>query len=132
MSKSNSGHIIIRSDESDGIVTGSKASADMLVAQVAEKLQQHYPNSLWLVQMSPDQSVIGIRCMNANRQYGYILHTLDVQVDPELKCVVMAGGELLERGNLSRTNKIIKHQDRAEEFDISGAKFKKSSHNNKI
>ena len=95
-------NIIIKNKDKDKIITGSRVQAERLVYDVAVKLEQHYPGHCWHVAMSKDFSVIGIRNMLIHANYGMILHTLDVQQDPSLKCVVKMGGELLERAFLSR------------------------------
>jgi len=95
-------NIIIRNKEPEKIVTGSKAQADRLVHDVALKLQQHYPGHFWHVAISKDFSVIGIRNLLIHGNYGMILHTDDVQNDPDLKEVVRQAGELLERAFLKR------------------------------
>jgi len=126
MSKSNAGSIHVRSDEPNKIITGSEAQADMLVRRCAEVLQKHYPKYMWHVQISMDNSVVGVRCISIDTQYGYVLHTLQVQSDPDLKCVVNAGGEILERAFVTRGRA---NADQAPtKFDLTGAKFKKKSH----
>ena len=95
-------NIIIRNKSKSGVVTAKRINAELLVHRVAEKLYEHYPGHGWHVAMSKDFSVIGIRNLLIHSNYGMILHTLEVQEDPDLKCVVRAGGELLERAFLKR------------------------------
>lgn len=129
MSNCNSGNIVIRSDEPTKIRTGSDAQADMLVHRVAEKLQSVYPNCMWHITMPADHSVITIRCLNAGGVYGYILHTMNVQNDPDLKSVVMAGGEIMERAGLDRSSKFTKHSTFSDGIDVTGAVRKHKNHN---
>ena len=128
MSKANTGNIIIKSDEPNKISVGSKAQAEYLVSQVANKLLEHYKHYMWHVQISPDNSVVGIRCLNVHGNYGYVVHTMDIQNDPDMKAVVKAGGEILERANMNRS-RMVDGEDFASELDIVGAKFKRSQHN---
>lgn len=113
-------HIIVKGGYKDKIVTGSRAIADLLVRRCAEKLIDHYPKYPWKVWVSPEGSVLNILCPMISWHYGYVLHTQDVQEDPDLKCVLMAGGEILERGRLARERGAS--LDDPKEFDLGGAK----------
>lgn len=115
--------IIIKGKDKNKIVTGSQASAESLLRRLAEHLSNVYPKHPWHIDMTSDYSVIRIRlyypnCMN----YGYILHTLDVQSDPDLKLVTKAGGELLERLFLSRGKSTGIDPDR---LDLSGVEMRR-------
>ena len=90
--------IIIPNKEPDKLYQGSQAQMQLLVANCANKLQEHYPKHMWAVASSEDWSCIYIKALNISTLYGYTLHTLAVQSDPDLKSVVTAGGEVLERG----------------------------------
>ena len=98
---------------------GSLALMMVLVKRCAEKLEQHYPNHIWAIAASKDNTVVNIKCLNVSDEYGYVLHTTTVQNDPELKCVVMAGGEILERGAQMRGKWDGFKTDR---LDLTGAK----------
>lgn len=116
-----SGHIIVRGGKTEG---GQFAKASQLVMmdlvkRCAEKLQEHYPNHIWSVAAGRDHSIIAIKCLNVDDHYGYVLHTKNVQEDPNLKCVVLAGGEILERGNQQRRQWDGKP---SETLDLTGAK----------
>lgn len=117
-----SSQIIIKNKDMSKISTGSQAEAELLVHKCAEKLHKTYPYHIWHVSMSKDYSVIQIRALNIHSQYGIVLHTQIVQNDPDLKCVLLAGGELLERAFLSRTPK--KYEE-ASQLDLGGAKSKR-------
>ena len=110
-------NIIIKNKDPQKIITGSEAQANRLVHDVAAKLNQHYPGHAWHIAMSKDFSVIGIRNMLIHGNYGMILHTLEVQEDPSLKCVVKAAGELLERAFLNRGECI----EEPTKLDLGGA-----------
>ena len=94
--------IIMKNKEPDKIYTGSKALASLLVANCANKLNEHYPYHYWHVSMVNDMSVINIKCLNITGEFGYTLHTQIVESDPDLRCVMRAGGEILERAKVNR------------------------------
>jgi hypothetical protein len=94
--------IIIKGELPGKLSVGSKAQAQLLVQQCAEKLHEHYPHHMWSVCTSDDWSCVFVKCLNVSQLYGVTLHTTKVQNDPDLKCVVRAGGEILERGFLNR------------------------------
>lgn len=110
--------IIIKGKDPEKFVTGSQAMAELLIHSCCEVLSKAYPHNIWHVGMSSDMSVIRIRCLNVDGQYGYILHTTDVQSDPDFKCVMRAGGEILERAFISRDN--TKELKIADKFDLQG------------
>lgn len=112
-----SGYIIIKDKHKEKIVVGSDAICQLLIRQCAEKLLQAYPTHPWYVKMSSDKGLIYIYNMLVSIEYGFVLKTAQVQNDPELKCVVRAGGEILERAFLSRTNK---PQEMAKKLDLQG------------
>lgn len=124
-----SGQIIIKDKEPDKITTGSDALTLNLLKDCAAKLQETYPEHLWVVR-SPDKSVVIIFNYLISTEYGYVLHTKRVQNDPELKCVVKAGGELLERAYMSRE---FTPEDFAKEIDLQGVDIRrKHDYNNSI
>ena len=94
--------IVMKNKEPDKIYTGSKALASLLVANCANKLNEHYPYHYWHVSMVKDMSVINIKCLNVSGEFGYTLHTQVVESDPDFKCVMRAGGEILERAKKAR------------------------------
>lgn len=86
----------------EGIVTSPndlqcRASTVILVKQCADLLERHYPGWLWAVQPDERGGVINIRSLRLSGLWGYILHTKNIQHDPQLKLVLKAGGEILER-----------------------------------
>jgi hypothetical protein len=115
--------IIIKGKEPDKIVTGSQAMAESLLHQVVKHVSSIYPDHPWHVDMTSDYSVIRIRNLFCS-QYGYVLHTMDVQNDPSLKCVTMAAGELLERLFLERKGLKNKIPDK---IDLAGVKERRLS-----
>lgn len=83
-------------------MSGQTAMDNALLVDCVTVLQKHYPGHFWHAMMYSDKSAVAIRCLNVSSQLGYVLHTYRIQGDPERKCVVKAGGELLERANLRR------------------------------
>ena len=121
-------NILIRKTNPAKISIGSEASQQLLVYRCAEVLQRHYPSHIWSVNLSCDSSVIAIRCLNVSEQYGYILHTTQVQGDPSLHCVVMAGGEILERGYQKRDTVEGEEVSMSPVFDLTEALRKRLTH----
>lgn len=75
-----------------------------VAASIADKLNAHYPGHLWAVNVnsSPTGGVVNIFDFAISSRYGYVLHLKTVLNDPTLKCVIKAGGEILERANFAR------------------------------
>jgi hypothetical protein len=73
------------------------ASLTILVKEMADLLEQHYPGWGWL--LGPDESggVISVRALRLSGSWGYLLKIGDLQGDPQLRKVLKKGGELLER-----------------------------------
>ncbi len=72
--------------------------------KIADKLNQHYPGHLWAVNVNSEQTagVCNIFNFAISKRYGYVLHLSTLQSDPNLNCVVKAGGEILERADFIR------------------------------
>jgi hypothetical protein len=95
--------VIVKNDDLKGsIMAGQNAMDTKMLVDSVTILQQHYPHHFWHAMMYADKTSIAIRALNVSDQIGYILHTYRVQGDPELKCVIRAGGEILERAGLER------------------------------
>ncbi len=110
--------IIVKNDSQDGsIMTGQKAMDTALIVDCVTVLSKHYPHHAWHVSLSTDKSVVQVRCLNINGKIGMIIHTNRVQEDPDRKCVIHAGGELLERARLVRG----KCNEDALSFDVSNS-----------
>lgn len=88
------------------MIEGAKADDctwEMKIAkQCADHLHKHYPGHLWAVNVNKDGGVVNIFNLALSSLWGYVLHTTTVIHDPELKCVMRAGGELLERARLKK------------------------------
>ncbi len=85
-------------------------SANQVIAKtVAEVLDKHYPEHLWAVDADVETGMCNIRNLNLDGEFGYSIRLDDLINDSKLKIVVIGGGELLERFNLSR-GKLKQHE----------------------
>jgi len=77
-------------------------SDEMLARDAAETLNKHYPGHLWAVNVNSDPKggIMVIKNFAISSTFGMTLHL--AKLDPTLKKVVMAGGELLERAKMLR------------------------------
>lgn len=79
-----------------------------LVARIVKKLEEHYPGHLWGVLFDEDGGVVNIinetvqHPLMTNQLYAYTLKLKRFESDTDMKCVVRAGGEILERARLDR------------------------------
>lgn len=85
-------------------VDGHELGDVTLAAQIGEKLNKHYPGHLWAVKVDSERSggIVTIQNFAVSFKYGYVLKLSRVQSDPDLKCVLLAGGEILERAKMKR------------------------------
>lgn len=83
------------------IIGDAQTVLDMDMAKrVGEKLHKEYPGHLWSVRVFEGACIIKNQYVSSN--YGYVLYTSTIDADPNLKCVMRAGGEILERAALAR------------------------------
>ena len=79
-----------------------------LASRIVKKLTDHYPDHLWGVLFDEDGGVVRICCETVqhpiftNRTYAYTLKLSRFDTDPDLKSVMRAGGEILERARIHR------------------------------
>lgn len=75
----------------------------ILAKEMADTLNRHYPHHLWAVNVDGAQGMADIRNLSLSGEYGYRLRTVtNYSMSEFLKRVVRAGGEILERFNLTR------------------------------
>jgi hypothetical protein len=74
----------------------------MLAIRAQDVLKHHYPYHLWGVNVNSEQGIMAIKAFNISARYGVLLHLRRVYQDPDLKCVMRAGGEILERASMIR------------------------------
>jgi len=85
-------------------VEGHELGDVALVKRCADRLNEHYPGHLWAVHLNDESlgGVVIIRNLAVSGIYGYVLKLSRIYADPGLKCVVKAGGEILERAKMAR------------------------------
>lgn len=86
--------------------TGSleEEAANLMMAKaISELLLKHYPDHSWLVNCEIAQGIINIFNPRVSTRYGYTIVVDDWLVERIVgKKVIMAGGEILERGGMRR------------------------------
>lgn len=88
-----------QTDEVDPHVAADLA----MTLRISETLERHYPAHPWMVTVSHAQGIAQIKLpLVMKRNQAYILHLDKLAVDPGLRKVVRAGGEILERYNMPR------------------------------
>lgn len=82
-------------DHPDALVC--HASLVILTKNSADLLERQYPGWGWA--LNPDEAggVLNIRSLRLSGSHGYTLKLGEIQNDPQLREVIRAGGELLER-----------------------------------
>lgn len=94
----------------DGEVDPFLAKDLALTKRMAEVLERHYPGHPWMVQVSHAQGVAYVKLpILMKRNQAYILHIDRMAMDPTLRCVMRAGGELLEKYQVPRTPFLLDH-----------------------
>lgn len=82
-----------------------------MVQRIFKKLHDCYPGHRWEIEYNSDPTGGIVHIINpalnaalnwTNKEYGYTLHLSTIFTDPDLKCVMRAGGEILERMRLVR------------------------------
>lgn len=75
---------------------------EILAKRCADMLNRHFPGHLWAVNVNATETggVVIIKNFSISFRYGYTLHI--EKLDPELKKVLRAGGEILERAKMRR------------------------------
>lgn len=87
-------------DDSD--FTATKMQETELASVVLGKLVKEFPGYNWHVEVCFQAGVCRVRT-EFGGQWGYVLHLDKIVNDVDMKAVRWAGGELLERYNLSRS-----------------------------
>lgn len=88
--------------EPDGLISDpsqfvGRAPTVVLVKNIADTLERHFPGWLWAVQPDERGGVINIFSLRLSGQWGYRLKTKNIQNDPTFRFAIQAGGEILER-----------------------------------
>jgi hypothetical protein len=92
------------------------ANLIVLVKRVADTLDRAYPEWGWCVAPDEANGVINISCVRISNRVVYTLHTKNLQNDPQLKRVVKAGGEYLERFGFRRGRYTYAEWQKGEQF----------------
>jgi hypothetical protein len=71
--------------------------ANRICAAVGQKLQNHYPRWIWFIECKWETGIVTVKNLSLHGDYGFVLHLEELVNDADLKLVVVAGGELLER-----------------------------------
>lgn len=80
----------------------ANASALILMKGVCKTLNKHYPGYNWDVNIDVRGGVVDIKNLDISYRDGYREYLAVVQMDTKLKCIIKAGGEILERANAKR------------------------------
>ena len=82
--------------------------AQNLGKSILSTLETYYPAHIWRVIISERGGIVQVTLPAIPTKQGFILHT--AQIDAEMKAIMRAGGELLERYAISRS-KIINEEN---------------------
>jgi len=74
----------------------------MLSVHAMEVLNRHYPQHQWYVGVDSEGGMVLSFALNISTRWGYRLKLSRVYQDPDLKCVMRGGGEILERAAATR------------------------------
>lgn len=90
----------IFSDMAGEVLSGA---SEHLAKTVLATLQKHYPvfSNGWRVTINQSGGAVQVTNELLSGRMGFVLHTM--QIDPEMKSVMRAGGELLERYRMARS-----------------------------
>lgn len=92
---------------------------ESIAREVAECLNKAYPGHAWAVRANVETGLCQVYNLRLSGTWGFVLHLDDLATDPSMKLTIRAGGELLERYNLSRAR--LKEDEYADvKFDFTG------------
>ena len=70
--------------------------------RIAEALHTHYPSHAWGVSVDSHGGIAQIYNLRLSGRWGFIIKLKDLFHDTDMKRVIRAGGELLERYKMKR------------------------------
>lgn len=73
-----------------------------IAKKCADALNKHYHGYAWAVNASSETGMVQVRNLSLSGEWGFNLHLSNVINDVDMKRVVAAGGEILERYNARR------------------------------
>jgi hypothetical protein len=80
-----------------------QAVRDITIAKrIGEHLDSHYPSHKFRVDVDSPQGIAKISHPLLPKRWFYVIKLSELFMDPGLKCVMRAGGELLDRFNMPR------------------------------
>ena len=85
----------------------------------AECLHKHYPSHAWGVCANVETGLVQVYNLRLSGEWGFVLHIDRLATDPSMRLTIRAGGELLERYNLSRAG-LKEHEYAGINFDFKG------------
>lgn len=92
---------------------------ESIAREVAECLNKAYPGHAWAVRANVETGLCQVYNLRLSGTWGFVLHLDKLLNDPGMKLTIRAGGELLERYNLSRAK--LKEQEYADvKYDFKG------------
>ena len=95
------------------------AANEEIARTIAECLDKAYPGHAWAVRADVETGIVHVYNLRLSGQWGFVLKIDDLATDPSMMLTKRAGGELLERYNLSRTA-IKEHEYETIRFDFKG------------
>ena len=111
--------------EFEGVVDHKVELDDVILAKnMGEDLHKKYPGHLWAINVNSEQGIATIFNLMVSQTHGYLFKLKDLTPYSRATTqkVIMAGGEILERGGLARAmNKGVY----AEKVDGAGDKGRK-------
>lgn len=92
---------------SEGLVLDPKklnmsAASLTLAKNVADTLNKHYPGHLWGVNVDEKGGVVQVFNLALSGRWGFVIKITDLAGADDLRKVMRAGGEILERYRLHR------------------------------
>lgn len=72
----------------------------VMAKNMADRLHKSFPGHLWAVTCDGKTGIATVRNMMLSGNWGFVLHLKELFGDPGMKCVIRAGGEILERYRL--------------------------------
>jgi hypothetical protein len=91
-------------DQNDDPLPDPFMAADFgLTHKIAEVIERHYFGQPFSVKVSHEQGIVQIQIAQLMGAIDWwVVHINDLQCDPNMRCIVRACGEILERFNIPR------------------------------
>jgi len=87
-------------------VEGHEYGDMQLCACICETLGRHYPGHVFSAFVADEEKIgmVIITMPEVTMDYGYYLKLKDVYADPSMRCIMRAGGEMIERAKMPQKN----------------------------